>query len=352
MHQRFASTPWRLAAAVAVLALPATANAPPAARYVPVLRADFPDPFILPYRGAYLAYATNGDAGRANVQMASSADLVSWTRLRNRRGSGLHDAMPDLPAWARRGRTWAPEVLRTEGGFVLYFTAQYARTGQQCVGAATSTDPRGPFVSAAAEPLLCQTDLGGTIDASPFRDADGALYLYFKNDGNHPSARTATQIYGQRLSADGLSVTGTPVSMQRNDKPWEAHVVEAPTMTIAGGTYQMFYAANDYGWQPGQRVSAYATGYAQCRGPLGPCVDAPDNPILSSAFGKAGCVSGPGHQAIFAAGAATYIAFHGWESLPGCRRGKVDKRFMYISPLSWIGGKPLIGATFRAGQRK
>ena len=343
-----------LGPAALLLALPAGgAAAPGETPFVPVLRADFPDPFIVRHGGEYLAYATNSGVGRANVQVASSTDLATWTPLRAPGGSGrLHDAMPTLPAWARRGNTWAPEVLRTAAGYVLYFTARYARTQQQCVGAAVSRSPRGPFVSAAAEPLVCQTDLGGTIDASPFRDADGALYLYYKNDGNHPSARKPTRIFGQRMAADGLSMAGPVVPLLTNDRPWEAHVVEAPTMTTAGGTYQMFYSANDYGWQPTQRVSAYATGYAQCRGPLGPCVDAPANPILASVHGAAGCISGPGHQAIFAAGDRTYIAYHGWEALSGCRRGEANKRFMYISPLTWRGGKPEIGISLRPARRK
>ena len=343
--------------AALLLAVPAVAQTPvqtsPAETpFVPVLRADFPDPFILRHGGEYLAYATNSERGRSNVQMAASPDLVRWTQLRDAARPGrLHDAMPTLPAWAKRGHTWAPEVLGTERGFVLYFTARYARTGQQCVGAATATDPRGPFVSTATEPLVCQTNLGGTIDASPFRDADGALYLYYKNDGNHPSARKPTEIWGQRMSADGLSLLGTPVSMSRNDRPWEAHVVEAPVMTTAGGSYQLFYSSNDYGWQPTQRVSAYATGYAQCRGPLGPCVDAPANPILSSRFGAAGCVSGPGHPAILEADGRAYIAYHGWAATAGCR--PLDRgRHMYIAPLTWRNGRPEIGPTLRPGARR
>src|SRR5687768_3175515 len=54
--------------------------------YPPVLRADFPDPFILEHEGQYLAYATN--AGGVNVQMASSTDLWTWQFLRDEREPG------------------------------------------------------------------------------------------------------------------------------------------------------------------------------------------------------------------------------------------------------------------------
>ncbi|HLL55601.1 MAG TPA: glycoside hydrolase family 43 protein, partial [Myxococcaceae bacterium] len=302
--------------------------------YPPVLRADFPDPFILEHQGQYFAYATNNN--EANVQMVSSTDLATWRFLFSEQNPGkLHDAMPVLPPWAKTGYTWAPEVMQTPSGFVLYFTARHTATGLQCVGAATSQDPRGPFTSQATEPLVCQYDLGGTIDASPFRAPDGQLYLYFKNDGNNPVARKPTEIFAQRLSADGLSLTGDRVSLIRNDKPWEGHVVEAPTMIERGGAYVLFFSANDYGWQDTQQVSNYAIGYATCEGPMGPCTDSPNNPFLSST--PQPCFSGPGHQTVFQAGGKEYLAFHTWAATNTCRNADVG-RFMHIVKLSWLNG--------------
>ena len=308
--------------------------------YPPVFRADFPDPFILEHEGRYLAYATN--SGGANVQMASSTDLTSWRILWDaREPSRLHDAMPVLPPWAKTGFTWAPEVLKTPGGFVLYFTARHAASGLQCVGAATSQDPRGPFTSQATEPLVCQYALGGTIDASPFRAPDGQLYLYFKNDGNNPAFSKPTEIFVQRLSADGLGLTGDPVSLIRNDKPWEGHVVEAPTMTERGGSYALFFSASHYGWEDSQRISSYGIGYATCEGPMGPCADAPSNPFLASTFEP--CLSGPGHQTVFHSGGRELLAFHSWAATTTCKSAKLG-RFMHIVQLSWQNGVPQLSA--------
>jgi beta-xylosidase len=333
-----------LLALLAVMAPPAAAAPTP---FVPVISKDFPDPFILKNGTEFIAYATNPDRSPVNVQMAASADLMNWEPVKDpQKPSRLADAMPVLPAWAKHGFTWAPEVLKTDAGFVLYFTARHKKSGLQCVGAATSTDPRGPFVSNAAEPLVCQFDLGGTIDASPFRDADGSLYLYFKNDGNNPDFKKPDQIFAQRLAPDGLSLTGERVALLRNDAQWEGDVIEAPTMVRTPAGYELFFSANDYGWQPDQRASAYATGYAICRGPMGPCTDAPDNPILYSRIGANGCLSGPGGQAIFQSGNATYIAFHAWEATPGCRRMD-DYRFLYVAPLTWSGTSPQIGESLR-----
>ncbi len=311
--------------------------------FVPVYRENFPDPFILPLDGEYLAYATNAEGGAANVQMARSTDLVNWQAIRS--GEGLHDAMPVLPPWARENWTWAPEVIRHGDHYLLYFTAKERRSQLQCVGVARASDPRGPFTSDATEPLVCQRETGGTIDPHAFRDADGQLYLYYKNDGN--AVRRPTDIFAQRLSADGLSLVGEPVALLRNDAPWEAHVIESPTMTRQGDNYVLFFSANHFGWEEHQRLSPYAMGYATCRGPLGPCTDAPNNPILYSYHDRqAGCLSGPGHQALFEAQGRQYIVFHAHGAASGCRRAQLG-RYMYVAPLSWRDGAPQIGISLR-----
>jgi hypothetical protein len=245
-----------LAAALAGLA-PAVSQAEPQPQpFVPVYRANFPDPFVLPHEGRYLAYATNADRDQANVQMAVSQDLLNWAPLKD--AGKLHDAMPVLPAWAQRGWTWAPEVIRHEDRFLLFFTARETASGRQCTGVAESADPLGPFTSAATEPLVCQRDLGGTIDASPFRDADGRLYLYYKADAN--AVGKPTDLFVQSMTADGLGLTGEPVKLLTNDQPWEAHVIESPTMVRRGDAYVLFYSANHFGWEAHQRLSPYAMG--------------------------------------------------------------------------------------------
>ena len=305
-----------------------------------VLPMNFPDPFVLPVQGRYYAYATN--SGGVNVPMAFSTGLQTWSPLAvPGNPDAFHDAMPTLPAWVREGRTWAPEVMRVGANYILYFTAHHRARDQQCIGAAVSRDPRGPFVAQGDGPLVCQHDLGGTIDANPFRDADGQLYLYYKNDGNHPSARTATQLWGQRLSPDGLSLVGEAMPLIRNDAGWEGHLIEAPFMVRHGQSYVLFYSANDYAWQPHQRLSLYATGYATCSGPLGPCTKAPGAPMLASAR-RPLCLSGPGHPAIFEANGRQWIAFHAWATRGSCNRGG-DARFLHIAPLDWQGDAPAIG---------
>lgn len=289
----------------------------------PVIRADFPDPFLLEADGEFLAFATNARGG-PNVQMATSPDLRRWRRL-------SHDALPNLPDWATPGFTWAPEVLsvQVDGKTVyrLYFTARHTRSGLQCTGVASAASARGPFVPEGGEPLLCQWADGGTIDASPFRAPDGRLTLLFKNDGNHVGKRT--DIFAQPLSADGLGLEGTAVPLLTNDAGWEGHVVEAPTMMHRPEGYYLFFSANDFGWPRGAAASPYAIGAALCETPLGPCRDLPANPLLESSRAAGVCRSGPGHQSLLQRGTETLLAYHAWETGPDCTPAS-PRRFFHI----------------------
>lgn len=330
-----------LLAASAAAAVPVSTQP----RFVPSYTTDFPDPFILPWGGGYFAYGTNARGFAANIQMAISRDMKTWTPVLA--GGRLHDALPVLPKWAAPGRTWAPEVLQIGNRYLLYFTALERSSGVQCVGVGESTDPRGPFRSVSETPLVCQRSLGGTIDPSPFRDKDGSLHLLFKSDGNNPRVLVASRIWSQPMAPDGLSLTGKPTELIRNDVFWEWRVVESPTMVRdPEGRYVLLYSANHFGWESDQRLSNYAMGYARCASITGPCVKAPENPILKSYNTADGCLSGPGHQAVFTVAAKPYLVFHAWSANAKCRSAEKG-RFMYIAPLDWRDGTPAIAASVR-----
>ncbi len=338
---------WRALAGAAATLLVATAQArEPDAPLVPVFRTDFPDPFVLPVEGGYLAFATNATRLRANVQMALSTNLRDWRLVEE--GGRLVDALPVLPNWAEPGRTWAPEVIRIGDRYLLYFTARERGSGVQCIGVAVGLQPRGPYRPAGDAPLVCQRDLGGSIDPSPYRADDGRLYLYYKSDGNNPAVLKPSRIWVQPLAANGLSLIGAAVPLIRNDRHWEWRVVESPAMTRApDGRYVLLFSANHYGWEADQRLSNYAIGYATCRGPLGPCTKARENPILRSVNDRRRfCLSGPGHQTIFVDQGGQHVAFHAWSATPDCRPAGLG-RFLYIAPLGWKGGQPVIGPATR-----
>ncbi|HEU5482304.1 MAG TPA: glycoside hydrolase family 43 protein [Sphingomicrobium sp.] len=111
-----------------------------------------------------------------------------------------------------------------------------------------------------------------------------------------------TPIMAQRLSEDGESLVGSPVTVLSNELDWEGHLVEGPFLWKQDGRYWLFYAANDF------TDPAYGIGVAVADHPLGPYVKRPE-PLLSSAK----TWSAPGHPSIAEGPDGTpHIFFHAY----------------------------------------
>jgi beta-xylosidase len=220
----------------------------------------------------------------------------------------------------------------------MHYTARDVQAGTQCLSTAVADQPGGPFRDDSKGPLLCQTELGGSIDSSPFRDEDGKLWLVWKNDGN--CCGMPTKIWAQRLNADGRTVSGPVRDLgERNDAPWEGSVVEAPTILLHGGTYFLFYSGNAY------NTRNYAVGYATAKTVLGPYRDAPENPILKTKApvgAPPGQPAGPGHEAIVQDDdGELWMAYHAWDiALVGDALG--GTRSLWIDRLEISGDKAVV----------
>ena len=313
----------------------------------PVLE-NFPDPDVVQVGDAFYAYATtNYDPGSgigSNIQVARSDDLVTWERL--------PDALPELASWSGlttlfstllHSATWAPDVTQVGDRYLLYYTTPAVDIPRpdgkpsQCLSVAVADAPEGPFVDESEAPLVCQPDLGGSIDGSYFVDEDGTHYLVWKNDGN--CCGQPTNFWLQGLSEDGTSVAGEPVQLAGldNDDPWEGRVIESPQLVVRDGRYYMFFSGNDFA------SVRYAVGYATADALEGPYTDAEENPILWTDFATAVelGLAGPGHQAIFAdAEGDLWIAYHAWPntSIGDDRIG----RHLWLDELLFEDGKPVV----------
>ncbi|WP_327029651.1 glycoside hydrolase family 43 protein [Micromonospora sp. NBC_01740] len=295
----------------------------------PVVRTDAPDPQAIRVGDTWYLFHTN--AGGRNVPVLTSPDLVDWTPA--------GDALPELPAWADAGKTWAPEAIElAPDRFALYYTVAGRESGRQCVGRAVASAPQGPYRDDSAGPLICQAELGGAIDASPFRDADGSLWLLWKNDGN--AIGVDTWIWSQRLSDDGLRLVGEPTKLLKQTEPWEGTLIEGPFLHRHDGRLFLFFAANAYD------RAEYAEGYAICESPAGPCVKAPENPILKTNE----VASGPGHASMVVEDGRTWLLYHAW--LPG-QEGTVDPgRQVWLDEVVWNDGKPVVKGPTAGPQQK
>ncbi|KAI6041815.1 glycoside hydrolase family 43 protein [Pisolithus marmoratus] len=244
-----------------------------AAVYGPVISANFPDPAILVTLNVTYAYATN--SGNINIQVATSYDNgTTWTLL-----DGV-DALPAVGPWATVNLTWAPDVIdRGYGTFVMYYAAESASQMTHCVGAATSTNPVGPYTP-QTQPIACQTAGGGAIDPAGFQDVDGQRYIVYK-----------------MMEADALTATGDPLQILDRG-PYDGPLIEAPALILHNGTYVLTFSSNCY------NTDLYDISYATAPSVSGPYTKA-SSPLLVT--GDDG-LNGPGGTTSMPDG--TFMVFH------------------------------------------
>jgi hypothetical protein len=255
---------------------------------------DQPDPFVFAQSGTYYLFTSRSNEPQ-NVPVQSGTAFGQW--------GSTTDALPDPPAWAMPDVMWAPDVAQFGSHYILYFTSQLVSQSQHtmCIGDAVSTNPAGPYISSPV-PFICQLSLGGSIDPRVFVDDNGQPYMVWKSDENSRSWSFDTQIWSQRLSADGTQLVGAPAAIFRPDEPWQHTVVEAPQLEKVNGNYYLFYSAGAF------THPSYAIGAARCSGPTGPCYDTSSTPLLGSNLQG----WGPGEESLFTNATGFWMVYSPW----------------------------------------
>lgn len=320
-------TQWTLAAVslttACVFVTPALAAPTPRL----VIKEDFPDPDIVEASGTFYGYATNADR---NVPSASATDLDGPWRQQP-------DAFPtdQLPGWIGPSpngslNIWAPDVSRrADGSFLLYYSAFHAASHRQCVAAAVSDKPLGPFHPTSQDPLICENGQADVIDPQSFTDRDGTRYLLFKDSHGKLARGGPSTIRIRKVSADGLTPLGPDVPLLHDDRPEENGVVEAPALVRRPEGYVLFYSANEF------NGGHYFINYATANTLTGPFTKA--NGALVSHESTGGAITDPGGQMVVSGAGSDHLIFHGDLAGPGGPRG------VYTAPLRWDGLRPVLG---------
>ena len=264
-----------------------------------------PDPEIVVSGDTYFLFATNGWTGKGfyNVPVWKSQDLENW--------EWAGDALPKVGAWADALFTWAPGVLETDNGWVLYYTARVKGTtdnpdfpaGEQCIGVATSDKPQGPYVDRNDEPFICQHSLGGSIDPSPFIDKDGTFWLLWKSDANAPHVNVEVEIFSQELDREGITLLGEAVPIFGADVTG-SRIIENPDMLYFREDLYLVFSA---GWWEDE---TYSIGAALCSAVQDPC-DLVDFNAGSGTYLNRPIV-GPGGASVIDNGQEILVVFHAW----------------------------------------
>jgi hypothetical protein len=287
---------------------------------------DFPDPYVLQANGSYWAFSTQ--VGFTAVPTLRSTDLVRW--------EWVGDALQNTPAWAEWGHHWAPAVLPRGSTFVLYYTTRHRQSGLQCISRAIGVLPQGPYVDRSDGPLVCQTARGGSIDPSPFVDADGRAWLLFKSEGTRLGE--PTRLWVRRLSADGLRLVGEPVELLHRVLPWEFPIIENPAMVLVDGRHHLFYSGNR--WE----TADYAVGHAVCDSVVGPCRRTSSVPVLTTRPGA----SGPGGQELVRLPhGEVVLVHHAWD--PAAIGYPEGARMLHVRSLHFDGDHVRVGRPWRDG---
>ncbi len=126
--------------------------------------------------GRYYVFGT----GRGIISLTST-DLTHWVP-----GPRVFDAMPAWTTNAIPGARdfWAPDLLKLNGQYYLYYSVSTFGTNVSALGLATNPtlDPTAPNYRWTDQGMVLRcyaTNDYNTIDPAPFRDKDGKLWLVF-----------------------------------------------------------------------------------------------------------------------------------------------------------------------------
>lgn len=271
-----------------------------------------------------------------------STDLHNWTFVT--------DAFATRPAPATPSAgLWAPEPVYHDGRYYLYYTitdvddAHSPEPGcdsDSAIGVATSTTPTGPW-QASPTPVVAPRRSGPgcsfawTYDPDVVRDDNGSRYLYYGSYGGG--------MFVQRLSADGLSVSGGATLVGARERYEGAEVVHH------AGMWYLFASSTDCCAGP---LTGYSISVGRANSPEGPFLDRLGNDMAAARVGgtpllpqDGGRWIGAGHNTVFADTAGQW-----WTIYHAIDRNnpyfsvadKLTRRVPLISRIDWRDGWPVI----------
>ncbi|MFC6825071.1 family 43 glycosylhydrolase [Halopelagius fulvigenes] len=286
----------------------------------PVFERVFPDPSVVRAAdGTFYAYGTEEDGERfRRVPIVESEDLVNWTRA--------GEAFESKPDWRDGAYLWAPDVVRMNGTYYLYYS--YADWGDENpgIGVATGDDPAGPFTDRGK--LFRGDEIGveNSIDPMVFL-RDGAPYLFWGSRRG---------IYAIALRSDGLDTRGEKTRIA-GDHYEGAYVVER------GGRYYFF---GSVGTCCEGMSSTYHVRAGRSDSLLGPYEGADGNDLREAkgpvvVEGGNGFV-GPGHNAVVTDDAGDdWLLYHAYEEGEGYVE-ETPRRILMVDCIDWSDGWPTV----------
>ena len=228
----------------------------------PVLPGDNPNPSVIKIGDSYYASATSNEWSPL-FPVYKSDDLLHWKLISYVFPGGA-------PEWAQNN-FWAPELSydKKQKKLYVYYTGRDKITNKITIAVASADTPEGPFFDHG--PLIFNGS--ETIDAFEIRDKKGSLFLIWKEV--YSFGKPAI-IYAQAISENRRKVFGKKHELIRNDKKWEEHVVEGPSIFRRNDYFYLLYSAGNCC----DKTCDYKIGIARSKSLFGPWEKDLANPIL------------------------------------------------------------------------
>ena len=267
----------------------------------PIIDKYLADPCMMYDQGNYYLFATGRAEDGRFVPIHRTKDFVHWEFIRGAVEGGSETD------WNYK-HFWAPEVIRLNGKWHLYYTAsprESPRNSGNRVGLATADSIAGPY-----------EDFGvivphASIDGHVFVDTDSTLYIFYTIEHlNQDRMLSPTQVAGEPIPIISLH-------------PWQ----EGPFLQYRFNKYFLTYSCG--AWTDQTYHLRYAIG-ASVKGPF---IEQPDTLLASNEM-----VKGPGHHFMFQdRRGKDWIIYHGWDTAYTARYPRIDRIYFDENSISSDG---------------
>lgn len=246
------------------------------------------DPSLVKHDGRYYIYATIDPWGGDELVVLESSDFKNWKRKHIQWPNPNDCSSPT----SGKDKVWAPAVIKgKDGKFYMYVTVHNE------VWAGVADHPLGPWKNAKPDgaPLIRGNMFPEyhMIDAEPFIDDDGRIYLYWGSGLNWVNGHC----FMVELKNDMVSFRENEI---KDITP--PHYFEAPYMLKKDGKYYLMYSNGKC------TNGTYEVRYSVSDTPYGPWTEGKESPILTTSMDST--TLGPGHHTVFSENGQHYILYH------------------------------------------
>lgn len=256
----------------------------------------------------WYVFSTGSTEGDGNIQIRRSVDGLDWESLGEvwtKKPEWLVEAVPGV------SNLWAPEVIKHDGTWYLYYAASTFGSNQSVIALATNTtldpaDPHYKWVNRGAVVTSTTADDFNAIDPGIVEDAHGPWMAF----GSFWSGIRMVQLEWP----SGLRADSTSEPLRIADRGAPPNAIEAPYIVERDGWFYLFVSLDSCcrGLD-----STYKIAVGRSQQVTGPYLDRTGVPLLEGGgtvlLATNGAEIGPGGQSV----SNGYLAYHFYDGNAG-----------------------------------